>query len=165
METLTIRHDVSNRVDIPLLRKVVDHAISSDNWFQSTWVLDLNDMTRAFEGLPERIRTSACNTAMCVAGFTAIEFGGWRTFGSEIDVVHPETGHVERVFKVAQYMLGLSEHEAYVLFNSHNQAHHLTRIVEEIVAGWHEYCAVAPSMCIREARDAADRLSDTSTDA
>lgn len=135
--------NVLDRINEELLRKVVDHAISADNWLQTAWVVPLTEGVRSNPWLPKRIRESMCDTAMCVAGFTAIDFGGWKRprSGMTDDAVrHPETGETAQIRDVARKMLGLTLHEADLLFYSHNTATQLLHIVDEIVAGRHAHC-------------------------
>jgi hypothetical protein len=108
-----------------LLIKVVDHALSAENWEQSVWFTNT--------------AATMCGTAMCVAGFAAIEFAGWKPV-----IPHPNASssylvnkaeEVQSIREVAQDFLGLTVDEANDLFHSINNERDVRRITEAILSG------------------------------
>lgn len=102
-----------------LLVKVVDHALSASNWEQDFWC-----------------SKTECGTAMCIAGFVAIDFlGGVPVFNS----VFANTGHVmykgrtHLIRTLAKQELGLTEGEADRLFAGSNDEEDVRRISEQIL--------------------------------
>lgn len=132
-----------------LLVKVVDHAVSADNWHQGEWLVDLDGpVDLDGRNVRDRFRESGlgvladtpCGTAMCVAGFAVVDFGGWqpafvgRSMSTSV-VTHPDTGRKRFIFEVARELLGLTQTEAEALFHSKNRADDLSRTRDDILAG------------------------------
>lgn len=109
-------------LDEELLVKVTDHAVSAPNWKQHIWY--------------RKEEENVCGTVMCVAGFTMIHFLGWEPVnGSDWTegVIDPVTGLKEWISDSAQEALGLTDVEAYRLFNSDVNANKLIRIRDNII--------------------------------
>lgn len=109
-----------------LLVKVVDHALSAENYDQTMWY--------------RRKARTECGTAMCVAGFTAIEFAGWKPvfydgndgFSSECS---KDGGEPQLIENVARAELGLTRYEASELFWSKNTPAAIRTITQNILDG------------------------------
>ena len=112
-------------LDREMLVKVVDHALSAENWRQTVWFMNNAE--------------TACGTAMCIAGFAAIEFAGWKPIydrGMKSAVwCENETGYSHPIFAVARDFLGLTKDEADDLFYSGHRADEVRRITEAILGG------------------------------
>lgn len=109
-------------LNIPLLRKAVDTALSAPNWDQTAWVKIVNH----FE----------CGTAMCLAGFTVIELLGGEPRFSDGDSHSFEVeymGETHGIPNLAQRELGLTQLEAEVLFNPANNAKTIRRISDILI--------------------------------
>jgi hypothetical protein len=118
------REPVLPELNRELLTKVVDHAISAENWNQGAWYMESDE--------------TACGTAMCVAGFTAIDFEGWKPSPGDSRVTRrAENGETERraIPDVAREALGLTALEANALFAGSNTEVSLRRITQHILDG------------------------------
>lgn len=107
-----------------LLVKVVDHALSAENWNQRAWYQAQDYRT-------------LCGTSMCVAGFAAIEFAGWKPVmeNSVAADYCTKDGYQKPIAQVAREELGLTRDEAGDLFHSRNNAEDIRQITQDILDG------------------------------
>jgi hypothetical protein len=113
--------------DVPLLRKAVEWVEAEDAkdpadsaWYQGSWVT--SDPLRS------------CGTAYCVAGYVgtlvdsrfenSAKNGGWLVDPAWVNDLH--------VSRVAQDALGLTDHQAEMLFDANNTAEDIRFFAEEI---------------------------------
>lgn len=124
LTTLTASNDTLE-FNEELLLKVVDHAISAENWNQHEWIAKSDKFD--------------CGTTACVAGFAALT-AGWKPVFVQSSLLTSwsdescncgecrgvTTNIVERdgvrlsVFEAARKVLGLTIFEADTMFESHN---------------------------------------------
>lgn len=122
-----IGEDGNPVLQVDRLEAVTKHALSSDNWYQGSWI-------KVQQG-----QETACGTSYCIAGFAAVEFAGLTPTAVDSDgetgFVQDHNGETRNVSIVASDYLGLNRAEAATLFAPYNSAEDVEILTEEIKNG------------------------------
>jgi hypothetical protein len=134
------------KIDVGLLQKVLDWAFEQwqraqrgepSEWNQGTWFVEISEVSTA-----GRLRTEqdvlsglVCGTACCMGGKVALTMGWRPVFGSGDQVRHPTESYTASVRDVARAYLGLSPHEAGLLFAGTNDIRDLYEHASRMTRG------------------------------
>lgn len=97
-------------LNIPLIRKTMEYIESTpQNWDQNFYYMEVHDG-----------EDNICRTTMCFAGTACFLAGYDQMDVCDSSVYIPETERWEPIFDVAQRLLGLTESQAWNIFEAAN---------------------------------------------